>query len=356
MSDDPRHASDEEAAQRRLAQAFQDDLAAAGAEAPSFEDVAAYVEGRLQGDARALFEERLASDPLLRTEVADLRELRAEMASRGAAPAWTRWAAAAAVIASLGGGWLWIREARTRGPVARSESGSPSPSAKAGAPAVARLRDDSGAIALLADGTVEGVPAGLQSRVADALRSGTLRVPALRNDLAVSPVTAMGAGGPAAAFGPTSPLSTLVSSDRPTLRWTAHPAARGYVVSVYDLELEPVATSTRLTTTEWTPEGALPRGRTYLWQVEAFTAAGRVAAPAPPAPEARFHVASAETEREVRRLLADAGSSHLAAGVVLAEHGFLDEASRELERLAALNPGSAEVERLRSAVSAARPR
>jgi hypothetical protein len=52
----------------------------------------------------------------------------------------------------------------------------------------------------------------------------------------------------------------------------------------------------------------------------------------------------------MRDILAQTGGSHLAAGVALAEAGFVNEAAAELESLAALNPGSAEVARLRDAL------
>jgi hypothetical protein len=274
MSDERQPAQDPQEAERRLARAFADDLSAAEAEAPSFEEVAAYAEGRLTGDARLLFEERMAGDPLLRAEVDDLRQLRREMdagrrpavpeSTRGAVPEWTRWAAAAVAAASVGA-WLWLRapsgpeatrtagaQGATRAPAGRSPGVAPAPAA------VARVQDASGPVVLLADGTLQGLGATASS-AAEALRSGTLRVPTLRNDLAVSRVTAMGPEAPTAAFGPAAPLSTLTLDDRPILRWSRHPQARTYVVSVYDLELEPVAVSPRVTGTEWTPSRALPR-------------------------------------------------------------------------------------------------
>lgn len=353
MSHDTRRAPDAETARRRLASSFQETLAAADADGPSYEDVAAYVDGQLAGDERLLFEERLADDPLLRAEVQDLRDLRAEMnASRPSAGAWWMgWAAAAAVLAALAAG-LYGTRSRTR-PDTGGVAVAPTPAAPA---ALARMADANGAIALRADGSIDGVavPPALQPSLAEALRSGRLRVAALRDDLAVSQVTAMGAGGAPAPFGPVAPLSTIVRSDRPTLRFTAHPGASGYVVSIYDLDLEPVATSPTLHATAWTVERALPRGRTYLWQIEARTRAGRVSAPAPPAAEARFHVASAEAAAGVEAAVGS--GSHLAAGVALAEAGFVEEAQEHFEKLAALNPQSAEAKALLDLSRASRPR
>jgi hypothetical protein len=351
MSHDPRRGPDADDAGRRLARSFHANLVASEAEAPSYDEVAAYVDGRLAGDARQLFEERLADDPLLRTEVQDLRELRAEMAAaRTPRTAWAGWAAAAAVLAALAGGLLWTRGAR---PGAPGVASAPTPGAPS---ALAQLEDATGRVALRTDGTIAGVtvPSGLERSLAEAMRSGQVHVPALRADLAVAPVTAMGSSGPTATFGPLTPLSTIVRSDRPTLRFTPHPGASAYVVSIYDLDLEPVASSPTLRATEWTVDRALPRGRTYVWQIEARTPEGRLKAPAPPAAEARFHVAGADEAAKVEAALAS--GSHLAAGVALAEAGFLDEAREHFERLAALNPGSPEATKLLELSQASRPR
>jgi hypothetical protein len=198
------------------------------------------------------------------------------------------------------------------------------------------------------------IPAVLAPSLAEAMRSGRMQVPALRADLAVAPVTPMGTARTPSTFVALAPLSTLVRSDRPTLRFSPHPRARGYVVSIYDLNLERVAVSPTLTTTEWTPERPLRRGQTYVWQVEATTPQGRVAAPAPPAPEARFHVAGADIVASVDEAVAT--GSHLAAGVALAQAGFTEEAVTELEELVALNPQSEAARKLLEITRASRPR
>ncbi len=353
MSHDPRRAPDADEARRRLASSFRETLAAAEAEGPSYEDVAAYVDGQLSGDERLLFEERLADDALLRAEVQDLRDLRAEMNAgrRAAGTWWMGWAAAAAVLAALAAG-LYGTRGRTR----PDPGVAVAPATPAAHAALARMNDAAGAIALRADGSIDGVavPPGLQASLAEALRSGRLRSAPLRDDLAVSPVTAMGESEAPTPFGPVAPLSTIVRSDRPTLRFTALPGASAYVVSIYDLDLEPVAASPALRATEWTVDRPLPRGKTYLWQIEARTRAGRVSAPAPPAAEARFHVASADAAARVEAAVAS--GSHLAAGVALAEGGFAEEAQQHFEALAALNPGSAEAKALLDLSRASRPR
>jgi hypothetical protein len=353
MNDDP---------ESTLARSFRESLLAAEAEAPSFEDVAAYVDGRLDDDARTLFEERLHDDPLLQAEVRDLQQLRTEMAQprrmSAAVPAWTYFAAAAVLLAAVAGLLLVYATPRTTvlsGPIARRATPESAAAAGAAPAVVATVHDGPGSIELRADGTLRGllVPRELAPSLVRALRDGAVAVPALRADLAVAPVVAMGAPSAAAArFAPVAPLSTLVRSDRPTLRWSAHPRARSYEVSVFDLDLEPVASSGVITATEWTPAAALRRGRTYLWQVQATTATGSETVPSPPAPEARFHVASPSLIATVEPALTT--GSDLAAGVALAEAGFLEEAAQRFDALAAANPESREVQRLRAALAAAR--
>jgi hypothetical protein len=352
MKDDPESA---------LARSFRESLLVAETEAPSFEDVSAYVDGRLTGEALTLFEERLSDDPLLQAEVLDLRALREEMARprRTAVPAWT-YLAAAVLLAAVAGLLVVYAKPRTTtlsGPIARRATPDGATAGGAAPAVVVAVQDGPGSIELRTDGTLRGVPVPqeLAPSIVRALRDGAVAVPALRADLSVSRVTAMGSPSAAVArFAPLAPLSTLVRSDRPTLRWSAHPQARSYEVSVFDLDLEPVASSGAIKATEWTPAAPLRRSRTYLWQVRALLPAGSETVPAPPEAEARFHVASAAAAGRVDAALAS--GSALAAGIALAEGGFLDEAAARFDALAAANPGSAQVERLRAALAASRRR
>jgi hypothetical protein len=156
----------------------------------------------------------------------------------------------------------------------------------------------------------------------------------------------MGGASDAPGFQPLLPLATAVETDRPTFEWTHVPGATVYVVSVFDLDFDQVAESPPLVATRWRPDAPLARGRTYVWQVRASRADGEIVAPAPPAPEARFHVLS---PTEAARLVGVRGryrDFHLVLGVLLAEAGALDEAERELESLVTANPGRREPQRL----------
>src|SRR5262245_28425477 len=99
---------DRSEARARLGAYFRDSLRATEAEAPDYEDVEAYVDGNLDPEDRELFELRLADDPLLQQEVADLRELRRSLvpSARWRAYLWPGLAAAAGLALVL---WATFR-------------------------------------------------------------------------------------------------------------------------------------------------------------------------------------------------------------------------------------------------------
>jgi hypothetical protein len=318
---------------RQLEEFFRDELRLSRAEAPSFDDLAAYVEDRLDPEARALLEERIAADPGLRQEVDDLRALHAQMARPRRAmmrPVLFAALAAAATIAAAAV-VLWHRPGEEARPVA-----SPSPAT----------------VAALKDGDLSHLDPATREAVAAAL-DGKLPRPRGLESLVSGPATLMGPET-AAAFAPRSPLATRVGADRPTFRWTAYPGATTYEVAVFDADLQRQLASGPLTSTEWTPAKALPRGRTYLWQVTARAGGQRVTAPAPPAPEARFEIAGPDVMAEVEKRRAQAPGSHVVAALALVEAGLLDDAESELDALATDNPGSPEVARLRESLAALR--
>ena len=319
---------------RQLEGFFRDELRLSRAEAPSFDDLAAYVEGRLDSEQRALLEERMADHPVLRQEVEDLRALRAQMA-RARPEQGRRWPfaalAAAAAIAAVAV-ILWRRP-----PLEPPRVASRSPVV----------------VATRKDGDLSHLDPAMRDAV-DAARRGTLPAPRGLDSVVAASGTLMGPET-VAAFGPRSPLGTRVSTDRPTFRWAAHPQARSYEVAVFDQDLRKQLASGPVAATEWTPANPLARGRAYLWQVTALVGGRRVTAPAPPAPEARFAVAGADVLAAVEARRAQAPASHLVALIAFVEAGLLDEAEVELGALAADNPGSPEIDRLRESLATLRP-
>ena len=353
MNDDP---------ESTLARSFRESLLSAEAEAPSFEDVAAYVDGRLQGDARVLFEERLREDPLLQAEVTDLEQLRAEMARprRPAAtvPAWTYLAAAAVLVAAIAG-FLLTREPRGTGSATGPVAGAaPTVAAPAGEPAVvAALHDGAGSIELRADGTLRGprVPEALTSSVVRALRDGAVTIPSLRADLAVAPVTAMGpsAGGRA----------VRARSDR--CRRSSAPIGRpcaGARIRARGRTRSPCSTSS---SSPSRPRVRSPRpsGRPGPPCGADRRISGRSRPRPRPAPRRcrrRPRPRRGSTSRAPRRSRWSSRRSRPGAAsrpaIALAEAGFLEEAAQRFDTLAAENPESREVQRLRAALAAARKR
>jgi hypothetical protein len=320
----------------RLEGFFREGLRASEAEGPSYDDVAGYVDGTLDAAARSLFEERLADDPLLRQEVQDLEEVRdalhAERRRRVLRVAGLGLAAAAALaLVSL------LRPPAPLGPPSAGNVPSPPPTP----PTVWALRDGSGVVTVGAGGAfagLDGVDPDLRRAVAEALHSGAVAVPGELAALRGTRGTLMAPSTERPDFGVTSPLGTVVRSDRPTFRWTRHPEARSYVVSVFDEGLNRVTGSPAVRGTEWTATVPLPRGRTYLWQVAALTPGGRQVAPSPPDPEARFRVLSQPESAELGRVLAGANGSALARAVALARAGVVEEAEQALAEVAAANP------------------
>src|SRR6185295_13257218 len=128
-----------------------------------------YVEGRLDPEARALLEERLAADPALRLEVEDLVALRDQMRlSRPiATPRRALLLAGLAAAAALAALAFWLGTPAVQAPTAPPTLASLAP-----APRFA-LKDGERRVALASDGAVSGLPSldsGLHAAVAGALR------------------------------------------------------------------------------------------------------------------------------------------------------------------------------------------
>jgi hypothetical protein len=331
---------------QHLARFLRDELAAAEAEAPSFEEMAAYADGSLGIRERELFEARLADDALLREEVRDLIELRAAMQARSLRRARTIWSAALA--ASLLVVVLWRAQ-----PAGEPTGGLPSDQIKPGAPVVAVVMDTGRQVGLAEDGHLSGIPglsASLRDVVGGALRRGSVDPPQGMTILRPPSTTFMGGSAPPPALAVVSPVGVMVRSDRPLLRWTRLEGAKDYTVSILDQDLVQVTESAPLHETEWQPPAPLPRDQIYTWQVAARSAGGRVVAPQPPSPEARFRVLSAAEAAALDNAIRTASGSRLATGVLLARAGVLDEAEAEFVALAADNPRSPEARLLLESV------
>jgi hypothetical protein len=137
-----------------------------------------------------------------------------------------------------------------------------------------------------------------------------------------------------------APSGVVVESDRPELTWTPLAGAH-YTVAIFAGD-EPVARSGRLAAARWQPPTALPRGKTYLWQVDVTRADGTtIVLPAPSAPEALFRVADAATIGELETARKAHPGDHLLLGILYARSGMQREAVAELDAHLAQHPGDA---------------
>lgn len=167
------------------------------------------------------------------------------------------------------------------------------------------------------------------SLVRNALASGTLARPAVLADMAT--IAGRLRGEPAAETALLAPAGIVVESARPRFTWPAAGAA-DYVVAIYDGRRE-VARSGRLHATSWSPARALPRGRTYGWQIEVHTGADERIVPEPPAPPAVFHVLGERELADIEAARALVPEDHLLLGLLCARAGLVKEGKGELRRV-----------------------
>ncbi|HET9317810.1 MAG TPA: hypothetical protein VFQ51_19605 [Vicinamibacteria bacterium] len=182
------------------------------------------------------------------------------------------------------------------------------------------------------------LPPAAQRPVRAALDKGLAVPPPWLADLAGSRDVLMGRAAPNDAFAPLAPLATAVVEDRPRFAWGVLPGATSYTVEVFDESLRPVTSSAALAGTEWVPDDALPRGRTYEWQVVARRGEDSLVAPRSPAPAARFRVLDAETASVIERVRAGRPQAHLLLGILYLQAGVVPEARRELRSVPASDP------------------
>ena len=295
------------------------------------DEMTAFVAGRMPQPELVAATAHLAECAECRDSVAAMESVRSEAAvspirRRRPAPNWISTAGSAAAILLISA-LLYFRAAETR----RTSS----------VPIVASLKDAGRTIDLSADGTLHGLPAVTPEEltwVRDALEQGIL--PAGPHIFADSPGTLRAPGGSSKPeFSLTRPLNTTVLADRPDFVWEPGRDVTAYEVVVTNEALEPLARSGRIQMTHWQPDTGLPRGVILLWQVRAWRGETMVSVPAPPAPAARFEIAGQDAAGRIAQLRASAHPSHLLIAILCAHEGLQAEEAKELQILAAENPG-----------------
>lgn len=176
---------------------------------------------------------------------------------------------------------------------------------------------------------LELLAAPQQQYVEAALAAGVARPPDFLADLRGRNEVLM---GPSAAptFAVIDPLATAIVTDRPTFKWQPLEGAESYEVLVADASLRPVMTSAPLSAPSWTPERPLARGQVYAWQVTARRRGERITSPVAPAPLAKFQVVDGATAATLSRVSEQRPESHLLLGILYAQAGVRDEATRHL--------------------------
>ena len=165
-----------------------------------------------------------------------------------------------------------------------------------------------------------------KGRVARALASGRMEMPANISVLRGPTGALPDAGVTTPAFSPTAPVGTAVTEARPQFSWTPRAGATRYTIIVFDERFREVAKSGSLKTTTWIPKQPLPRGRVLAWQVTAVIGKETAITPAPPHPEARFMVLDNATVARLAKDRARLATEPIALGLVLAKAGLFAEA------------------------------
>jgi hypothetical protein len=223
---------------------------------------------------------------------------------------------------------------------------SPNPTQGGAAMVIARLNDGAGQVVLDGNGKLSGIdhlPPGYRLMIKNALSYRRLEKSPLLAGL-VRPDSLLRKGGDnqGARFSVIAPVGIVMLSDRPTFRWSPLEGATGYIVEVYDEQLNQITISSQLTDTSWKAPQSLKRGRIYSWQVTAIKGKGReeFISPRLPEPPAKFRILDETLANEIDQARRAYASSHLTLALVYTQAGLLDEAEQEFRALQRANPNS----------------
>ena len=245
----------------------------------------------------------VAECEVCRIHVGDLRR----WARRSSRPAIRFAAAAAALIAILIPGAIWFAQQNRRQP----------------APAL---------------DVTASLSAAARAGVAAALRDGAARLPPFMADLTPPREVLMGPAAAQTPFAVVAPVGTAVVDDRPAFVWRPLPGTGPYVVTVFDEGGREVLRSPAVSDARWQAVSALPRGRTYTWQVTAERDDQVRIAPAAPAPPARFHLVDSAVAADLQRAAREHPDAHLVLGILYMDAGVREQAIAEFRQVPAEDP------------------
>ena len=235
-----------------------------------------------------------------------------------------------------------------------------SPAAPAPAPEVefALVLDDAGHKVTLdnkgeLDG-LDGLPVYIQQKLAAALHSGKVQESPVLAQVQSETSTLLGSSSPGLPFRLVGPLGEVLRTQQPTFRWRELTGAQSYKVIVTDADLNEVASSPELHTTEWRVSKRLPFGGLYSWQVTALKDGVAITSPTLPAPQAKFKIIESSTLKTLQQAERAYPRSNLALGVLYAEAGLLDAAEQQFRALVRNNPRVTAAQKLLQSVQAMR--
>lgn len=224
---------------------------------------------------------------------------------------------------------------------------------------VVRLQDNGAEVGLDRQGKLIGLERltpQAQKAVQTALASEGLPEPQALNELGGPKIILMGQATDGVPFKLIAPIHSVLSLNRPTLRWQPLDGATHYTVSVFDSDFNRVAKSNPQTTTAWTVPLSLQNGKIYSWEVTALKDNQEITSPVAPAPRAQFKIVELERLNEIATVRKQKPVSHLTLGVLYARAGLLTEAEGEFRALLNDNPQSNVAKKLLSTVQSWRSR
>ena len=329
---------------------------------PTEEFLEAYLQGALPEAAAQSFEEHYFDCAVCLGQVEALQAVASKLASEPRPSekkmiAWPlRVSLWGAIAATLLLGWVglrvWHSSLLRMDEKALEQITTPHPSvAKQGV--TASLRDGTLELALDENGQLRGaesLPLEAQNALHAALVTGRLTDNLPVTDKSKNQETMLGAYTSPAPFKLLSPVNRTVLEAQPKFAWEPLPLASGYRVRIYAAGYRKVSESPLLQATEWRSPNAFPRGADYTWTVSAEGPHGTVREPAPPEPEAAFHIVGAEAATQIEEALRGRNPNPLLLASLYAHAGALDQASAQVDLLAAQNPHNALVEKLKASL------
>ncbi len=353
----------------------------------SYEDLEAYVDGRLPPARLKHCGTHLDSCDACRAELEDLRSIKGGSPALQRAEAQRRdvpqrrrrrgvmlhaVAAGTTVVVVAVCAYFWWAHQKTRAtkpavahtvtqsaaPVAMAVPHSPAPVAvphspapvamavaQSAAPAAMRLNQAAAPAARAAQvrgssiaEDIADLPEDMRAAVSAAIQHRKLQLPAepgLFRDRAPAVAAAPETNTAVVLLGP---RGEAISETRPEFRWQPFAGAVRYSVTIVDATLHPVQHSPALRTTAWRPKRPLHRGQTYLWQVKASVRGRSKAASSATALPAVVRVIPEKLADEIAHFRQQHETAHLVLGVLYGQAGMLTASADELGKVAPTDP------------------